>query len=210
MRVGVLALQGGFARHVAALERVGVDVCEVRRVRELDAIEGLVLPGGESTTLLNLMRDEPWFESLRQFVADDRGVFATCAGTILLAESVSSPEQESLGLLDIDVERNGWGRQVDSFEADLAIRGFDRDLRAAFIRAPRIRRVGRDVRILAEYRGEPVLVRRGPILAATFHPELTGDDRLHASFVDRVRGRTPDVGTVEAAPVRIATETSAC
>jgi 5'-phosphate synthase pdxT subunit len=179
MVIGVLALQGDFDAHARAL---GGEVPRVRRVKELDALAGLVLPGGESTTLLNLMRDEPWPEALRAFEARGGCLFGTCAGAILLAREVSRPAQPSLGLLDIAVERNGFGRQVDSFEAALDVVGLEAPVRAAFIRAPRILQVGRQVEVLARLGAEPVLVRQGNVLAATFHPEIAGEPRLHALF----------------------------
>ena len=187
-RVGVLALQGDFAAHAAALARLGCHVREVRRVAELEGLAGLALPGGESTTLLNLMRDEPWFEALRALHARGGALFGTCAGAILLAREVTSPRQESLGLLDAVVERNAFGRQVDSFEARLAAPLLGGDLTAVFIRAPRLRAVGPGVEVLARLDGEPVLVREGRVLAATFHPEIAGDDRLHRYFVRELVG----------------------
>jgi 5'-phosphate synthase pdxT subunit len=187
LAVGILALQGGFASHAAALSRAGLDrAVEVRRPAQLERLDGLILPGGESTTLLNLMADEPWFESLRAFGARGGALFATCAGTILLAREVRDPAQPSVGLLDAAVERNAWGRQVDSFEATLAVRGIAGGVPAVFIRAPRLVRLGPGVETLAEFRGEPVLVRQGRVLAATFHPELTADSRLHRWFLDSV------------------------
>lgn len=187
-RVGVLALQGDFAAHAAALARLGCQVREVRRVAELEGLAGLALPGGESTALLNLMRDEPWFEALRALHARGGALFGTCAGAILLAREVTSPRQESLGLLDAVVERNAFGRQVDSFEARLAAPLLGGDLTAVFIRAPRLRAVGPGVEVLARLDGEPVLVREGRVLAATFHPEIAGDDRLHRYFVRELVG----------------------
>jgi len=188
--VGVLALQGGFAAHARILAQAGARAVEVRRVAELAGLEALVLPGGESTTLLNLMGDEPWFDALRAF--HDRGgaLFGTCAGAILLARRVLAPEQPSLGLLDVTVERNGYGRQVDSFEADVEVRGFAEPVRGVFIRAPRIRDAGPGVEVLAARNGEPVLVRQGRVLAATFHPELAGESRLHRLFLTTVAPAT--------------------
>lgn len=184
VRVGVLALQGGFARHREALERAGGQPVEVRRCAALDRLDALVLPGGESTTLLNLMRDEPWFDALRVFHERGGALFGTCAGAILLSRTVLGPPQKSIGLLDAVIERNAWGRQIDSFETDLDVVGFDRAIPAVFIRAPRFRALGEGVDVLATHRGEPVLVREHRVLAATFHPELTGDDRLHRMFMD--------------------------
>jgi len=184
VRVGVLALQGGFAAHAAALERLRAQVVEVRRPSGLGGLAGLVLPGGETTTLLNLMRDDPWFDALRGFHGTGGALLGTCAGAILLARKVTGPEQPSLGLLDAVVERNAFGRQVDSFEADLDVLGYDGPLHGVFIRAPRFRELGSDVEVLSRFEGEPVLVRQGRVLAGTFHPELTGDSRLHRHFLE--------------------------
>jgi 5'-phosphate synthase pdxT subunit len=201
-RVGVLALQGDFAAHAAMLRSLGVEVAEVRRVAQLAGLEGLVIPGGESTTLLNLMDDEPWFDALRRFHAGGGALLGTCAGAILLSRRVTNPAQPSLGLLDATVQRNGYGRQVDSFEArldadrlDAALSEMHRlgtgpdgaprlgePLHVAFIRAPRFRAVGEGIEVLARLRGEPTLLRQGIMLAATFHAELTGDDRVHRLF----------------------------
>jgi 5'-phosphate synthase pdxT subunit len=182
-RIGVLSLQGDFAAHARVLAALGVASREVRRVRELDELDGLVLPGGESTTLLTLMAGEPWAGALAALVARGGALLATCAGTILLAREVLDPPQPSFGLLDAVVRRNAYGRQIDSFEAALAIAGSDEPLAVAFIRAPRIVAVGPDVTTLATWNGAPVLVRQGSILAATFHPEVTGDLRVHREFV---------------------------
>ena len=175
---GVLALQGDFAAHRRALRELDVPVREVRRVGELPGLAGLVIPGGESTTLLNLMREEPWFEAVRRFHDEGGVLLGTCAGAILLAREVR-PRQESLGLLDAVVERNAYGRQVDSFEARVEAPALGGTVDGVFIRAPRFRAVGPEVEVLARYEGEPVLVRQGRVLAATFHPELTGSRTLH-------------------------------
>jgi 5'-phosphate synthase pdxT subunit len=180
---GVLALQGDFAAHLAALRAAGVEAREVRRVAELAGLRGLVLPGGESTTLLRLMEDEPWFQALREFHARGGALFGTCAGAILLARKVVQPRQPSLELLDATVARNAYGRQMDSFETDLDVPAAGGRVRGAFIRAPRFVATGRDVEVLARRGAEPVLVRQGRLLAGTFHPELTGDTRLHCLFV---------------------------
>jgi 5'-phosphate synthase pdxT subunit len=155
----------------------------VRRLADLPGLAGLVIPGGESTTLLRLMADEPWFDALRAFHRDGGALFGTCAGAILLAREVTAPPQPSLGLLDIDVERNAYGRQVQSFDAFVDAPLLGGSVHAAFIRAPRIRRVGTGVAVLARHQGEPVLVEEGRILAATFHPEITGDPSAHARFL---------------------------
>ena len=175
---GVLALQGDFAAHAAAFAALGAEVREVRRVGELAGLAGLMIPGGESTTLLNLMRDEPWFDALRTF-HDAGGVLAgTCAGAILLAREIT-PAQPSLGLLGAAIERNAWGRQVDSFETSFEVPALGGEVTAVFIRAPRFRRLDPGVEVLGRYAGEPVLLRQGRVVAATFHPELTGSRALH-------------------------------
>ncbi len=184
IRVGVLALQGDFGAHARAIERLGAAVALVRRCAELAGLDGLVLPGGESTTLLNLMQDEPWFEAVERFHREGGALLGTCAGAILLSRRVLNPAQPSLGLLDAVVERNGWGRQADSFETRLEAPELGGPIEAVFIRAPRFKSLGRKVTVLARIRREPVLVRQGRILAATFHPELTGDGRLHRHFLE--------------------------
>ncbi|MFB3776203.1 MAG: pyridoxal 5'-phosphate synthase glutaminase subunit PdxT [Bryobacteraceae bacterium] len=182
-RIGILALQGDFEAHRAALARAGADGFEVRSAEELESAAALVIPGGESTTMLRLLREENLFDTLLAF-GRRRPIFGTCAGAILLASRVTHPEQESLGLMDIDVERNGYGRQLDSRVAVLDDVE-DGPLEAVFIRAPIIRRVGPSVRVLARYQGEPVLVEEGLHLAATFHPELARDGRIHRRFVEK-------------------------
>jgi 5'-phosphate synthase pdxT subunit len=191
---GVLALQGDFAAHAAALQAAGAEAREVRRVRELDGLAGLVIPGGESTALLRLMDDEPWFDALHRFHAAGGSLLGTCAGAILLARRVV-PDQRSLGLLDAVVERNAYGRQIDSFETRLAGNDGAGPIEAVFIRAPRIRSVGPGVETLARFDGEPVLVRQGRVLAATFHPELTDSSGLHRLFVSLA----PETGEVRCA-----------
>ncbi len=186
-RVGVLALQGDFEAHAKAIEPLGAAVAELRRPDQLEDADGLVLPGGESGTLLNLMGDEPWFDALRRFHARGGAIFGTCAGAILLAREVLDPAQPSLGLLDVVVQRNAYGRQIDSFEASLALNGREEEpFQAIFIRAPRFVSVGESVEVWARFEGQPVLVRQGSIMAATFHPELTADPRLHRRFLDLV------------------------
>jgi pyridoxal 5'-phosphate synthase pdxT subunit len=184
MKCGVLALQGDFAAHAALLRGLGHDVVEVRRPAQLDALEGLVLPGGESTALLRLMAGEPWFDTLRAFHAGGGALLGTCAGAILLARVVRDPEQASLGLLDATVSRNAYGRQVESFEAVLDAPTLGRPLRGVFIRAPRFLSLGPAVEVLARRAGEPVLVRQGRILAATFHPEIVAETGVHQLFAD--------------------------
>jgi 5'-phosphate synthase pdxT subunit len=187
---GVLALQGDFAAHAAAFGDAGVRAREVRRVGELDGLAGLMIPGGESTTLLNLMRDEPWFEALRAFHARGGVVAGTCAGAILLAREVR-PRQPSLGLLDAVIERNAFGRQLDSFEARVEAEPPLGPLDAVFIRAPRFRALFPDVEVLARHAGEPVLVRQGRVVAATFHPELTRSRALHRYLAQLAEAKPP-------------------
>jgi 5'-phosphate synthase pdxT subunit len=180
VNVGVLALQGDYAAHARMLRALGASVREVRRPADLDGLRGLVIPGGESTTLLNLMADAPWFDALRAFSARGAAILGTCAGAILLARVVV-PGQASLGLLDAVIERNAYGRQASSFEAEV-----DTDegpLGGFFIRAPRIREIGAGVRVIARLDGEPVAVREGQVLAATFHPEIDGGTSLHRLFL---------------------------
>lgn len=177
MRIGVLAVQGNFREHAAMLRRLGASSVEVRKPEELEGLDGLVIPGGESTTFMRLMRLYGLEEAVRGF---ERPILGTCAGLIVL-------DQEHLGLLDVDVRRNAYGRQVSSFEADLKLAGEDEPLRGVFIRAPRVERAGEAVEVLAELDGEPVLLRQGRFLVATFHPELTEDTRVHELFLDSVR-----------------------
>jgi 5'-phosphate synthase pdxT subunit len=184
--VGVLALQGGFEAHLHALARAGVAARDVRRVADLAGLDALVMPGGESTTLLNLMADEPWFDALRSFHARGGSLFGTCAGAILLAREVRQPSQPSLGLLDAVAERNAYGRQVDSFETLLDAPALGGLVPGVFIRAPRLRDLGPRLEVVASRDGEPVLVRDGRVWAATFHPELTTDPRIHRAFVESV------------------------
>ncbi|MGH7278654.1 MAG: pyridoxal 5'-phosphate synthase glutaminase subunit PdxT [Candidatus Rokuibacteriota bacterium] len=191
LRIGVLALQGDFARHRAALEKCGAETVEVRKPEQLDDADGLVIPGGESTTLLKLMEAWGFVAALEKLHASERPIFGTCAGLILLARDVEGPRQFSLGFIDVGVERNAYGRQRESFEtpgtACLASR--PTPLQMVFIRAPRIRRTGPGVETLAAHRGEPVMVRQGSVLAATFHPELTDDPAVHRYFCEMVQHR---------------------
>ena len=185
-KIGVLALQGDFEAHEKALRRAGAEPVEVRSAADLRDIDGLVIPGGESSTMLKLLEIENLLEPLREF-GQERPVFGTCAGAILLANEVLHPPQPSLGLMDIGVERNAYGRQLDSRIARLKPEGLDGELEAVFIRAPIIRRVGEGARVLARYNGDPVLVEQGRHLVATFHPELTDDLSVHRLFLDKVR-----------------------
>jgi 5'-phosphate synthase pdxT subunit len=180
LRIGVLAVQGNVREHAAVLRRLGAEPVEVRLPEQLEGLDGLILPGGESTAIMRLRRLYGLDEALRRFEAP---IFGTCAGMIVL-------DQDHLGLVDIRVERNAFGRQVKSFEADLDIGHGDEPLRAVFIRAPWIETAGPDVDVLAEVDGHPVLARQGRILVAAFHPELTDDTRIHELFLDQVREET--------------------
>jgi pyridoxal 5'-phosphate synthase pdxT subunit len=176
MRVGVLAVQGNFREHAAMLRRLGAEVVEVRKPEQLQGLDGLVVPGGESTTFMRLMRLYGLDEAVRRF---EGPVFGTCAGMIVL-------DRAHLGLMDLEVDRNAYGRQVASFEADLELVGDDAPLRGVFIRAPRVRDYGPEVEVLAEHAGEPVLLRQGRFLVASFHPELTEDTRVHERFLEEI------------------------
>ena len=179
---GVLALQGDFEAHRKALEKAGARAVEVRTAAELDSCDGLVLPGGESTTMLKLLEREKLLEPLQRF-GERKPIYGTCAGAILLAREVAHPAQPSLNLMDIAVERNAYGRQIDSRIARVSM-AEGGELEAVFIRAPLIRRTGPEVRVLARYGGDPVWVEQGRHMVTTFHPELTGDLRIHRRFVE--------------------------
>jgi 5'-phosphate synthase pdxT subunit len=188
MKVGVLALQGAFARHAAVLSRLDAEPLEVRTPHHLDRVDAFVLPGGESTTMSMLLESSGLFDPLAQRVAGGMPAFGTCAGMILLGAEIlgGRPDQGCLGAVDITVRRNAFGRQVDSFEADLSIDGIGGGGRfhAVFIRAPYVERTGAGVTVLASIDGRPVLCRQGAVLVAAFHPELVGDDRLHRLFLE--------------------------
>ena len=188
--IGVLAVQGDFLEHRQLLERLGVRSPEVRLPAQLDGLDGLIIPGGESTTIVQLIDIYSFREVLKQKVEGGMPVWGTCAGMIVLADHLTDNRPEPLHLMDIEVSRNAFGRQVDSFEADLEIKGVDGPpFRAVFIRAPVVNRVGEDVKVLAELRdGRPVAVRQGHMLATAFHPELTGDGRVHELFAKIVEG----------------------
>jgi 5'-phosphate synthase pdxT subunit len=188
-RIGVLAIQGNFAAHAEALREAGADPIEIRNPDELESLDGLILPGGESTTMLKFLERRQFFDVLKQF-AHTRPTFGTCAGAILLAREVRNPAQRSLGALDAVVERNAYGRQIDSsiLTAPSALPG--EPLEMVFIRAPRIAETGPEVEILARRDGFPVLVRQGRLMAATFHPELSTDRRVHRLFVETVQSYT--------------------
>lgn len=177
--IAVLALQGDFAAHSKRLAELGLESFEARRPEELDRASGVVLPGGESTTIWKFFEAEPWEEAFRDFARSGRPILGTCAGAIVLAREVVNPAQKGLGLIDIGVERNAYGRQTDSFVGEVEAPVLGAPIPAVFIRAPRIRRVGPEVEVLGRLGDDPVLVRKGNIVAATFHPELTDDTRVH-------------------------------
>jgi len=185
---GVLALQGAFAKHVEALRGCGVEAMEVRTEAQLDSVDALVIPGGESTTMSKLLVSQGLTEPLRTRLDAGMPVLGTCAGMILLASEIidARSEQFSFDRIDLAVQRNGYGRQIASFETDLDIEGLDAPFRAVFIRAPKVDRVGPDVEVLATVEGVPVLCRSGQTMVASFHPELTNDTRLHGLFIETV------------------------
>ncbi len=201
MKIGVLALQGDFDAHRRRLEQLGAEVVLVKKPEQLDRIDGLVIPGGESGTFLNLL-GQAGFEKLKEFVGV-KPTFGTCAGAILLANEVENPKQEGLGALDIRIRRNAYGRQIDSsiregkFLQDRmgndkvpALPTKDSPLEMVFIRAPKIERIGPGVEVIATEGNDPVAVRQGRVMAATFHPELSDDTRVHQAFLDLVRNGT--------------------
>ena len=193
-RVGVLALQGDFDAHVLTLRRLGVEAQPVRKVEQLQGLGGLVIPGGESTTLIKLLDGFDFWDPLRDWIAAGHPVFGTCAGAILLAHEVRNPAQKSLDLIDITVERNSYGRQVDSFEFRGPFRpapGDERQIEMVFIRAPRILRLGAAVESLGECRDDTVVARQGHILVATIHPELGAGDDVHGYFLEMVAAAGP-------------------
>ena len=193
-RVGVLALQGDTREHLAALREAGADTSTVRRVGELEAVDALVIPGGESTTMSHLLREFGLLEPLRSRLAEGMPAYGSCAGMILLATEIldagaAGREATPLKAVDMTVRRNAFGRQVDSFEGDIAFDGLDGPVHAVFIRAPWVERVGPHVQVLGRAARHIVAVRQGAMLATAFHPEMTGDRRIHRLFVDMVTGR---------------------
>jgi 5'-phosphate synthase pdxT subunit len=189
VKVGILALQGDVREHARALEDAGATPVEVRYPEELNGVDALVLPGGESTTIGKLLDRFDLLEPLTDRARAGMPLYGTCAGLILMATEIvgSHAAPHRLAVLDIAVQRNAYGRQVDSFEADLTVRGLDDAFRAVFIRAPIVESIGNGVEVLAEHDGRPVLVRHGALLASTFHPEMTGDNRVHELFFDMTR-----------------------
>jgi len=182
-QIGVLGLQGAYAKHLAILQQLDVQAVDVRKPEDLEKCHGLIIPGGESTTMTKLINEIEMHDALLKFSADCP-VFGTCAGMILMATKVDDDRVKTLNLLDIEVERNAYGRQIDSFidKLDVTTNGQAFSIRGVFIRAPRIKNIGDDVEVLASVNGEPVLVQQGHHMAAAFHPELTGETRIHNYF----------------------------
>src|SRR6266852_8943859 len=186
MTIGVLAIQGDYEAHMVRLKQLGAEVTLVRKPEQLDAIDGIVIPGGESSTFLNFLAEHGFLEKLREFVRS-KPTFGTCAGAILLAKEVENPPQLSLGALDIRIRRNAYGRQIDSSIREVQTKLEGGPLEMVFIRAPKIVTTGKNVQVLASFGDDPVLIREGNIMAATFHPELSPDTRVHAEFLKLVK-----------------------
>ena len=186
MKVGVLALQGAFKLHAEALERLGVEALEVRSVEDFNSSEALIIPGGESTTMSFLLESSGIFESLQERSIAGMPILGTCAGMILLSSKIADgrSDQKPLNLIDIEVRRNGYGRQINSFESDLFIEGFESSFRGVFIRAPLVENVSEKVEVIAELNGRPVMCRQDSTIVTSFHPELADDDRIHAEFLE--------------------------
>jgi 5'-phosphate synthase pdxT subunit len=187
MKIGVLALQGAVAEHIRGLQNAGAETIEIKKVHQLHEIDGLVIPGGESTTIGRLMRLYGFIEPIREFATSGKPVFGTCAGLIVIAKHIVGQEESHLGLMDIHVKRNAFGRQIDSFEVHLDVKGIEKSVRAVFIRAPLITEVSNQVDILAVHNGEIVAARQNNILVTSFHPELTDDYQLHQYFSEMVQ-----------------------
>jgi pyridoxal 5'-phosphate synthase pdxT subunit len=189
MKIGILAIQGDYEAHGKTLDKLGVEHTFVRLPEDLDGVNGVILPGGESTTHLKVMKEEGLFDALKKFAANGGAFFGTCAGAILLAREVHGPSQDSLGLLDMTILRNGYGRQLASDVHAGATKLGEAPMEMVFIRAPIIESVGKGVEVLAEDAGHAVLVQQGRILASTFHPELTGDTTIHRHFLQMANGK---------------------
>jgi pyridoxal 5'-phosphate synthase pdxT subunit len=184
VKIGILAVQGDFAAHAAMLAGMGIETVDVRTPVDLESCDGLILPGGESTTQLQFLQEEGLYAAIKKFAAEDKAILGTCAGAILLATEVKNPRQESLGLLDMTVVRNGYGRQVHSDVVSGPSTLKPEPMEMVFIRGPIFERVGPGIEVLAEYAGTPALVQKGQILASSFHPELTNDTTVHQHFLD--------------------------
>ncbi|MGZ7446062.1 pyridoxal 5'-phosphate synthase glutaminase subunit PdxT [Paenibacillus sp. TH7-28] len=187
MKVGVLALQGAVAEHIRSLESAGAEGTAVKRTEQLGELDGLIIPGGESTTIGKLMRKYGFIEAIKDFSREGKPLFGTCAGLIVMAKEIEGGEEAHLALMDIKVSRNAFGRQRESFETDLEVKGLAAPLRAVFIRAPLITAVGPGVEVLSTYKDEIVTARQGHLLVSSFHPELTDDFSLHAYFVEMIK-----------------------
>ena len=188
MKVGVLALQGAFKLHVQALKRLGVEAIEVRTLENFEASQALIIPGGESTTMSFLLESSGIFEALQERSNNGMPILGTCAGMILLSSKITDGrnDQKPLKLIDIEVRRNGYGRQIDSFESDLMVEGFENFFKGVFIRAPLVESVGENVDVLAELNERPIMCRQESTIVTSFHPELADDDRIHAEFLEMV------------------------
>ena len=187
MKIGVLALQGAVAEHMKSIELAGGEPVAIKRTEQLAELDGLIIPGGESTVIGRLMRKYEFIDALREFSSQGKPLFGTCAGMIVLAERIEGQDEAHLELMDMTVARNAFGRQRESFETDLPVKGIDETVRAVFIRAPLVTQVGPKVDVLSSYRDEIVLVRQGHLLACSYHPELTDDYRMHSYFLDMIR-----------------------
>lgn len=187
MKIGVLALQGAVAEHIRMLNKAGAEGVVIKRPEQLEDVDGLIIPGGESTTIGRLMRTYGFIEAIRDYSSKGKPIFGTCAGLIVIAREIDGMEEAHLALMDMKVARNAFGRQRESFEVDLPIKGIEGAIRAVFIRAPIVLEVGSEVEVLAEYNGQIVAARQGHLLASSFHPELTEDERMHAYFLQMVK-----------------------
>lgn len=194
MNIGVLALQGAFREHRQLFETLGAKVTEVRFPEQLENLQGIVIPGGESTTIVKLMQSYEFDKALPEFYKRGGAIWGTCAGAIAIAKDILGyPEQPRLGLMDIAVERNAYGRQVASFETDVSVETFDSPFHVIFIRAPRIAGVGKEVEVLATFKDDPIMVKQARLMATVFHPELTKDTRVHRYFLENVIGSTREL-----------------
>lgn len=189
MKIGVLALQGAVAEHIKMIEAAGGTGVIVKKTEQLAELDGIIIPGGESTAIGKLMREYGFIDAIRSFHSEGKPVFGTCAGLIILADEIVGNESAHLRLMNMKVQRNAFGRQRESFETELAIKGIDEKVRAVFIRAPLIKEVGPEVDVLSTHNGEIVAARQGSLLAASFHPELTDDYRMHEYFLDMVKNK---------------------
>jgi 5'-phosphate synthase pdxT subunit len=186
MKIGVLALQGAVAEHIRMVQLAGAEGVVIKRPEQLGEMDGIIIPGGESTTIGKLMRTYGFMDTLRLFSSQGKPIFGTCAGLIVIAKEIEGQEEAHLSLMNMKVARNAFGRQRESFEADLTLKGIEETVRAVFIRAPIILEVGPEVEVLSEYKGQIVAARQGHLLTASFHPELTEDYRMHSYFLTMV------------------------